>query len=59
VGLRRVERPAPVCFPSSEPVSVTVNGIERESEIAIDIESESEIAIAIENVIVRDTVSHF
>jgi hypothetical protein len=38
-----------VCFPSSEPVSVTVNSIERESEIAIDIE----------NVIVLDTVSHF
>jgi hypothetical protein len=36
-------------FPSSAPVSVTVNSIE----------TESEIAIAIENVIVLDTVSHF
>jgi hypothetical protein len=36
---------------------VTVNSIERESEIAI--ERESEIAIAIEDVIVLDTVSHF
>jgi hypothetical protein len=34
---------------SSAPVSVTVNSIERESDIDI----------AIENVIVLDTVSHF
>jgi hypothetical protein len=38
---------------------VTVNSIERESEIAIAIDRESEIAIAIENVIVLDTVYHF
>jgi hypothetical protein len=38
---------------------VTVNSIERESEIAIDIERERESDIAIENVIVLDTVSHF
>jgi hypothetical protein len=38
---------------------VTVNSIERESEIAIAIDRESEIAIDIENVIVLDTVSHF
>jgi hypothetical protein len=38
---------------------VTVNSIERESEIAIAIERESEIAIDIENVIVLDTVFHF
>jgi hypothetical protein len=36
---------------------VTVNSIERESEIAIERERESEIAI--ENVFVLDTVSHF
>jgi hypothetical protein len=59
VGLGRVERPAPVCFPLSAPVSVTVNSIERESETALAFAIESEIAIAIENVIVLDTVSHF
>jgi hypothetical protein len=38
-----------VYSPSSDPVSVTVNSIERESEVAIDIE----------NATVLDAVSHF
>jgi hypothetical protein len=38
---------------------VTINSIERESEIAIAIDRGSEIAIDIETVIVLETESHF